>query len=208
MEPDMVESPIQSIATGDPVMPQSRKAGESEGTFLLQRRTRRGASRAQAMVEFALALPIFLLVVYGLLEVGRLIFMVAAVATASREGVRYASAWGVNAASTRQYQDCTGIRNAAKNTGFLLGLQNSSIRIGYDSGPSTTYKEYCNLDSYGQIKDTTTSLGPCNRVVVTIKATYQPILPLFVPLTTKNMSSTTRRTVMGVIDLNNPSTCP
>ncbi|MGE5251945.1 MAG: TadE family protein, partial [Bacteroidota bacterium] len=55
-------------------------------------------SKAQAMVEFALALPILLLVVYGLLESGRLLFIYASVVTAARQAARYGSATGLTPA--------------------------------------------------------------------------------------------------------------
>ncbi len=171
------------------------------------------------MVEFALALPIFLLIVYGLLEVDRLLFMQAAVITASREGVRYASAWGVGGGSAQfQYRDCAGIRNAAKNTGFLLGLQDPNINICYDSGPGTNTDPNCK-DSFGNLvkgqsikaycsagtaTDNTVTLNSGQRVAVTVSATYSPVLPFFLPLTTKNMSSTAYRTVLGVINLITP----
>ncbi len=153
------------------------------------------------MVEFALALPIFLLVVYGLLEVGRLIFMEAAVASASREGARYASAWGVGSSGYQQYIDCDGIRNAAKNVGILLGLQNTNIAIFWDTGPGTTKTPYCPSN---KSVDTGVDLSQGQRVIVTVTRTYQPILPLFLPLTTQTISSTTSRTLMGIIDLNKP----
>ena len=51
-------------------------------------------SKAQAMVEFALALPLLLLLLYGILETGRLLFMYSTVVTASRQAVRYGSATG------------------------------------------------------------------------------------------------------------------
>ena len=44
-------------------------------------------STAQAMVEFALALPILLMVMYGLIESARLIFMYASVVSAARQAV-------------------------------------------------------------------------------------------------------------------------
>ncbi len=211
----------QTIAAGDLTMQPKCEVGYQRSVIPAHlAHAKRGAGRAQAMVEFALALPIFLLIIYGLLEVGRLIFMEAAVATASREGARYASAWGVNSSSIQQYNDCTGIRNAAKNTGFLLGLTNADIVICYDSGPGS------GTDGSGVCKDRfgnfptgqsivgyctgstdTKTLSACNRIDVTVTARYQPILPLFLPLTTKNMSSTTSRTLLGLVDLNNPSIC-
>ncbi len=56
-------------------------------------RNRRRDSEAggQTLVEFALVLPIFLLVVFGLLDVGRLVFTNAALSQAAREGARLAA---------------------------------------------------------------------------------------------------------------------
>jgi len=50
----------------------------------------------QAIVEFAIALPILLALLVGILEVGRMLFIYAAVTNASREAVRYASAVGLD----------------------------------------------------------------------------------------------------------------
>ena len=49
---------------------------------------------AQGIVEFALILPILLLLVLGIIEFGRLIFMYAIVTSSSREAVRYGAATG------------------------------------------------------------------------------------------------------------------
>lgn len=50
---------------------------------------RRG--RGQALVEFALVVPIFLLLLFGLIEVGRFIYLNNAFNEAAREGARYGS---------------------------------------------------------------------------------------------------------------------
>ena len=47
---------------------------------------------AQGMVEFALILPILLLVILGIIEFGRLLFFYSSVTSASREAARYGSA--------------------------------------------------------------------------------------------------------------------
>ncbi len=49
---------------------------------------RKSKSRAQSMVELALVLPILLLVVLGLIEFGRALFIYTVVSNAAREGVR------------------------------------------------------------------------------------------------------------------------
>lgn len=50
----------------------------------------RRRSRGQALVEIALALPVFLLIVLGLFDVGRGVFMYAGLTNAAREGARLA----------------------------------------------------------------------------------------------------------------------
>ena len=48
------------------------------------------ASRAQAMVEFALVIPIFLLVVIAIIDVGRGVFAYNSITNGAREGARLA----------------------------------------------------------------------------------------------------------------------
>jgi Flp pilus assembly protein TadG len=53
------------------------------------------------MVEFALALPLLLLLIFGILEVGRMVFTYSSVVNASREAVRYGSATGLASGASR-----------------------------------------------------------------------------------------------------------
>ncbi len=49
------------------------------------------ASRGQALVEFALVVPIFLLIVFGLVDVARLVYLNSTISQAAREGARVGS---------------------------------------------------------------------------------------------------------------------
>jgi hypothetical protein len=157
-----------------------------------------------------LALPILLLIVYGLLEAGRLIFTYAAIATASREAVRYASAAGKAASGSyiSTYEDCVGIRDRAKNTGFLLNLQDNQIEIAWDHpGIQNNPVPYCvppkTEDTY--VGQAHTGLTAGDRVLVRVTTHYTLLLPL-VPFTSRDISSGyTARTFMGVIDLTEPA---
>lgn len=60
----------------------------------LRARTRR---RGQAMVEFAIVLPVFVLLLFGIIEGGRFIFYYEVLNNATREGARYAIVHGSNA---------------------------------------------------------------------------------------------------------------
>jgi hypothetical protein len=54
--------------------------------------SRGGRERGQALAEFAVILPVFALLVFGLLEAGRMVHADSALAQAAREGARVAAA--------------------------------------------------------------------------------------------------------------------
>ena len=55
-------------------------------------------SRGQAMVEFALVIPVFLLLMVGLFDFGRVIWVNDTLSTAAREAARYAIVHGAKSA--------------------------------------------------------------------------------------------------------------
>src|SRR5829696_8997693 len=127
---------------------------------------------AQAMAEFAIALPLLLLLLYGLLEAGRLLFMYSTVVTASRQAVRYGAATGEGNNGVFRYQDCDGIRDAANAVGYLGDFD--TISLAYDQGVTDAnppvpidYTAYCSGSTDSSL-DTTTLQGNRTRLVVTI----------------------------------------
>jgi hypothetical protein len=52
---------------------------------------RRSRARGQALVEFALVVPMFFLLLFGLIDVGRLVYVNNAFSQAAREAARYGS---------------------------------------------------------------------------------------------------------------------
>lgn len=57
----------------------------------------RGDDHGAAAVEFALVLPVLLLVVFGIIDAGRMLNMQIALTQAAREGVRVTALGGTNA---------------------------------------------------------------------------------------------------------------
>jgi Flp pilus assembly protein TadG len=51
----------------------------------------RRRQRGQALMEFALVLPIFLLIIFGIIDIGRYVYVTNAFNEAAREGARYGS---------------------------------------------------------------------------------------------------------------------
>ena len=145
---------------------------------------------AQGFVEFALAIPILLLVVYGLLETGRLVFIYSSTVTAARQAVRYGAVTGVNDGGFPRYQDCAGIRAAARNVGFINKFPDSGFNIVIDGGPGTSVEASCNGIDYLPYQAQND-----DRLVVSVSTTFTPILP-FVPLKPMTIESSSARTIL------------
>src|SRR5258708_12517747 len=98
-------------------------------------RTKRNA---QGLVEFALILPILLLVLFGIIDMGWIAFNFSQLYNGLREGTRYGSVVGFGA--TAQYADCVQIRKTiADLAGFsaVRACPNpTNISIWYDDAPS------------------------------------------------------------------------
>jgi hypothetical protein len=156
-------------------------------------RTEIQKEKAQGLVEFALILPLLLLVILGIMEMGRLLFFYSSVTSASREGARYGSAVGdVNGAP--RYADCAGIRGAALQAGSFAGLEDGDIQILYDNGISLTASS-CPPN---------TPINLTDRVVVTASGTFTPIVPIisvFFPEDGLDVSSVTGRTIIKEVGI-------
>jgi hypothetical protein len=151
-------------------------------------------SPAQAMVEFALVLPILLLLIYGLIEVGRLLFIYSSVVSAARQAARYGSTTGVNATGTFRYRDCGGMRDAAIRVGFLDRFTDEDIEIWHDEGEGVNQVSYC---APGMAIDNTftPTTGNINRIRVRVHTQYSPIVPI-VPLEPFELESVSARTIL------------
>jgi Flp pilus assembly protein TadG len=151
----------------------------------------RKKEKGQALVEFALTAILFLFLIFGIIEVGRFVFSVAAIRTAAREGARYGSAAGGLASGVDNfYEDCDGIEAAATRIGNYAGLQNWNVDVAIDSGVPTNIIDECNPQlSNPEIIE----LG--HRVVVTTTGTIVPFVGLL-PLPEFTYSSTSRRTIV------------
>ena len=166
--------------------------------------------RGQAMTEFSLVIPILLLVIFGLLEVGRAVFMYAVVTNASREAVRQATAYGVDESDVLQYQNCAEIRNTVNRVGFLLPLEDDDIVIEYDTGPDpdtgVVPAPFDTCDAVDGVDETVT-LACGDRIVVTVTVDYSPMVPI-VPMEAQPFAASSARTYFGVIELSDtPAEC-
>ncbi len=124
---------------------------------------------AQTMVEFALVFPIILLITYGIIEFGRMIFIYATVQSAAREAARYGAAAGNNSGGTPYYEDCAGIVAAARRAAILTSI--TVDEIWYDTGPGTSPSVSMSCHPPKEVE-----FG--DRIGVHVVASFTPMIPL------------------------------
>ncbi len=159
-------------------------------------------AKSQGLVEFALILPVLVLIIFGLIETGRLLFVYSSAVTSSRQAVRYASATGLSDAGVPYYQDCDGIRNAARQTAFVNTISDNQITIAHDNGPGTQATGYCSL---GTSVDTSFVAQNGNRVVVTVRTDFTPLVPGLLPFPSFTITSPSARTILGSVSVGSGS---
>lgn len=111
----------------------------------------------QGMIEFALLLPVLILMLVGIFDLGRAFFSLITINNAAREGARY---------GTMHPSDRDGMKAAA-----VSEAQNSGIIITEDD-----VIPLCSQDVPGR----------CNRggvLRVTVNYTFESLLNVFIPLT-------------------------
>jgi Flp pilus assembly protein TadG len=97
--------------------------------FMVTRKLRRWRDRGAAAVEFALVLPLLVMILFGIMEFGYAFLIQAQVAGAARVGVRsYAINWNTTAA-----QD-----TAAQNT--AIAIAKSQVPVPADASGAFTSK--------------------------------------------------------------------
>lgn len=186
-------------------------------------------TRGQALAEFALAIPILIFIIYGVIEVGRAVFMYAAVNNSSREAARFGSSDCNEPDCTPLFQNCAAIRDRARKTGFLLDLPDDQIIIQYDDGLCTTdaktnglcsctpedvANSVCSVVDAIPYHDSShnTCVADSNgvdklidpvsggRILVTVTTPYSMIIPIL-PFTFDEFSVTSARTISRILEL-------
>jgi hypothetical protein len=155
-------------------------------------------SKAQGLLEFALILPILLLLIFGVMEFGRMLFIYSAVFTATREAARYGSAAG-KVDGTPRYNDCVGIRARAIQIGSIAGIRDDDISIRYDSGPGTPILEGSSCP-YNEEEGKVKVREGYHRIIVEINKDFTPMVPL-VNVPPAVIHSRSARTIMSDISV-------
>lgn len=135
--------------------------------------------RGQALVEFALVIPLFLLLVFSVFDLGTAVFTYNSLTNAAREGARLAI---VN-------QDKPSVLLRAKN----------AVSIAEINDPSVTVNFYqANVDGTPNTSKTCSPVAVGCLAVVTFEATYHPLTPIIGNVVFKNGVTFTAKSVLSV----------
>jgi len=142
--------------------------------------------KGQALIEFALILPLLLLVIIGIFEFGRALFVYANLFNATREGARY---------GLTHPQDYNGILQHAQEKVTLVQLDPANhMTVKMDTGPSSS--DICTM-SVGNTCPDHAVVG--NRVLVEITYDLAPMTPLLEPIVSEfNIETEAARTIQRV----------
>ena len=139
-------------------------------------KTYRSRDRGQALVEFALVLPVFLMLLMGVFDLGRGIYMYNGVAEAAREIARVTSVYPC------QGTPCT-LGNSTQ-TAAVIQTQKTLI-------PSLGNPTFSCVDiDGGPVDKPTVSCLAGEQVKVVIVAPYSPVTPVLGLIGIWNMQST------------------
>ena len=143
---------------------------------------RRGNHRGQALAEFALIVPLFLLLALALVDFARGIFIYSVISNAAREGARYAMVHGSLAAADNPPASGPGTADpdgtiyvVPKTRELAFGLDQSALLVGVCWGFECSIPPNCTGAA------PPTADGPVPNVPVTVRTCYefQPITASF-----------------------------
>lgn len=127
-------------------------------------------SRGQSLVEFALIAPIFFLIIFGILEGGRLVWTYHTLNNATREGLRYAMVRGDQSTLSDAPITQSTVRDIVEDRGTGLQSANLTVRLLTPDG----------------------NMEPKSRVRVEADYAYQPIVGLIFGSGTITITSTSQ----------------
>jgi Flp pilus assembly protein TadG len=119
------------------------------------------ATKGQSLVEFGLIVMVLLLIVVGVIDLGRVIYSYSAIFNAAREGARYAIL------SDPESLDTAGITAAAKQ--HIVGLDPANVHV-----TMTTIPDSSDLDGDGDTDETL-------QIRVTVSTSFSASTPLTIP---------------------------
>ena len=154
---------------------------------------RRSSGRGQTLVEFAIVIPLIMVVLLGLFDLGRGVYAYNTLAQAARQATRTAIV----------DQTVADVRTAAIDYAPTLGLATTNVDVCFNKSSSTHTKFSSTTDNCPQ----STRVIGCLAIVRTT-FTYTPMTPVIsVLFSTISLSSTSIQPIEYVCPSGSATTC-
>jgi Flp pilus assembly protein TadG len=155
----------------------------------------RDRSRGQSLVEFTIILPVIVLVVLGLFDLGRGVFAYNTLSQAARQASRMAIV----------DQDTDRVKAAAIAAAPSLGLTSGNVSVCFKTDDST--QTSCSSPTTDNCPEATRTMG-C-LAIITTTLNYQPITPVISTLFSSiALSSTSIQPIEYVCPYPTHTVCP
>ena len=146
----------------------------------------RARLRGQGLVEFALVLPVFLLVVFAIIDGGRFVYLSSTLSQAAREGARLGAVEAGWMGSADASCGTAGGPVCPANVAALrTHVLDAANRMMSPFGSIAAAKLYTSCDASGSAPSsaswtttTCTSHSPNNVISVRVETTFVPITPI------------------------------
>lgn len=163
---------------------------------------RRRGERGATLVEFAILAPLLFILVFAIIEFGRLGFAYAELWTSAREGARYSTTVGNTGGDPNlpNFVDCAGIREAARSKLTTRALSDSDILVAYvDPGTGSLLAD-CQAGG-APLPSESGNIDPGTEIRISVAGDFNSLLPLVGPfLESIPLDSTQSRSVhLGVL---------
>jgi hypothetical protein len=145
---------------------------------------KRARRRGQSLVEFALVLPIFLLLIMGVVDAGRLVYMNSTLSNAAREGARTGSveARWMPPNNTGACGGASGLKCPATQAALLADIKATADYMNTPFGPvAAAYMRCTAAGSVAPAVGTNTTCSPNStgsQLTVRVTQTWSALTPL------------------------------
>ena len=137
-------------------------------------RARLQGESGATLVESAIVLGLFIIVMMGVVDFGRVVSSNSALNTASREAARYGSSSGNSINGVPRYVDCDEIRAAATDFDLVVDIEAADITVSYDHGPGSAIFQTCPV---GGPNPPAGSISNGDRIIVQINKPFGFVSP-------------------------------
>ena len=132
----------------------------------------------QTLAEFALLLPLIALIIFGLVDMARVMQSYVTLQEAARDGTRYAVTGRI---------DCTGVSTQTRENCIVQQVKDRLVGLNNANSMTTVYRSW-SYPAYANPATENNAGSQCDAVEIEVTYQYIPITPIFRSLISNNIT--------------------